>query len=85
MSPRALRFALIVGALVVATAYFGLTWNRSRAPAPVMATTGVYADDWATWCGPVQGAAQAECTARLDALYGRSAGVKVPAAPAVNY
>jgi hypothetical protein len=78
MSLRALRLALIIGTLAVAAAYFGLAWNHSRPAAPAMATTGVYADDWAAQCGPIQGAAQAECTARLDAAYGRRAGEPVP-------
>lgn len=44
---------------------------------PAPKTTGVYADDWASQCGPLQGAEQARCTDRLDIAYGRKAGVPV--------
>jgi len=90
MTRNALRLALIVGIVTVATAYLVLTRHQETSVvAPVAATssdgppaipmTGNYSDDWQTACGPVMGPAQADCTARLDARYGRVAGAPLPA------
>jgi hypothetical protein len=75
MSPRALRLALIVGVLSVAAAYLG--WTLRRPAAPEITMTGVYSEDWMTHCGPLEAKAQQACTARLDGLYGRTAGAAV--------
>ena len=80
MTKNALRFALIVGIVAVATAYLVLTRRPpvpAAAPEPPM--TGNYSDDWQSGCGPLLGPAQADCTARLDARYGRVAGAPLPA------
>ena len=46
-------------------------------------TTGDYADDWQSKCGPITDAkAQGQCTEALDKAYGRQAGVAVPVPPA---
>jgi len=78
MSKNALRIALIVGILAVATGYFVMT--RQRATPSEITVTGNYSDDWQKTCGPLLGPAQADCTARLDARYGRVAGAPVPPA-----
>lgn len=74
MKTRLLLLALLIAATLGA-AYVFLRPPPDRA----LKTTGVYADDWIANCGPLQGAAQAKCTARLDAAYGRAAGAAVPA------
>lgn len=56
--------------------------TTTQAPQAGLKTTGVYADDWAANCGPLQGPAQSQCTARLDAAYGRTSGAPVPPPPA---
>ena len=80
MTRNALRLALIVGIAVVATAYLMLAHHQPKPVAvPDIPFTGNYSDDWQTACGPVMGPAQADCTARLDARYGRVAGAPLPA------
>lgn len=50
---------------------------------PMPQTTGDYAGDWQSKCGPIADPkAQAHCTAALDAAYGRQAGVAIPDSPA---
>lgn len=75
---KAIRIALIV--VAVLTGFFGIAYQRSRSTVAVT-FTGTYADDWQTNCGPLVEAAQANCTTRLDARYGRVADVPVPSAP----
>jgi hypothetical protein len=74
--------ALAVAALIGFVASRG---DREAAQAPAtpaapsaLKTTGNYAEDWQSLCGPLQGGAQGECTTRLDAAYGRSADAPVP-------
>ena len=82
MTKNALRLALIVGIIAVLAGYWGMTHRAARAPDivnPVM--SGNYSDDWQTNCAPLLGPAQAQCTARLDAGYGRVAGAPLAPAP----
>ncbi|MCR6628723.1 MAG: hypothetical protein NVV74_00925 [Magnetospirillum sp.] len=65
--------------LLIAATLGGFYALSRPAPEKALRTNGVYADDWQTNCGPLQGAAQSKCTARLDAAYGRSANAPVPA------
>ncbi|MTJ84007.1 MAG: hypothetical protein F8N37_23725 [Telmatospirillum sp.] len=44
-----------------------------------METTGNYSGDWMKLCGPLGGKDQENCTARLDAAYGKSDAAPVPA------
>lgn len=92
MSARARLLVLIVGFLAVAAAYFALTRQapKNQAPPaavhtdhadPKPAVSGNYSDDWMKLCGPIGGAAQKDCTTRLDAAYGRVEGAPVPADP----
>ncbi|WP_146002846.1 hypothetical protein [Telmatospirillum siberiense] len=95
MSTRARLWALIVGLLVIVAAYFVLTRpsskNQAGQPQPSAvqsdraeqkpAVSGNYSDDWMKTCGPIQGAAQKDCTARLGAAYGLVDGAPVPADP----
>jgi len=53
--------------------------SEIAAPAQIK-VTGNYSDDWQKICGPLLGPAQADCTGRLDARYGRVAGAPVPPA-----
>lgn len=78
MNKLVLGFAL--GLAVAAAAWFLLHDRKpaAEAGAPAPKVTGVYADDWQANCGPLAGAAQAECTTRLDRQYGRTAGAPVP-------
>jgi hypothetical protein len=81
MTKNALRIALLVGIVAVATAYVVMTGPHAPpAGTPATAVTGNYSDDWQSRCGPLTGAAQADCTSRLDAAYGRVAGAPVPPA-----
>ncbi|MGE5515148.1 MAG: hypothetical protein ACM31D_04935 [Bacteroidota bacterium] len=70
---------LLLAVLIVATVAGAALLLRPTAD-KALSTTGVYADDWLANCGPLQGAAQAKCTTRLDSAYGRAAGSPVPAA-----
>ena len=85
---RTIVLAAIVVAAIVA---FFLLRGSDKTPEKVPAATppssqeqlkmtGNYAEDWMTQCGPLKGSEQADCTSRLDALYGRSAGAPVPPA-----
>ena len=47
--------------------------------APKVAPAGDYAEDWQKTCAQLLGAAQSDCTAKLDAAYGRKAELPVPA------
>lgn len=80
MSRGGIRLALI--AVAIMAVFFGVAYLRSRPTAPAavpgMAFTGTYADDWQGNCGALVGDAQVDCTKRLDAHYGRSAGAPVP-------
>lgn len=66
--------------LLIAITIGAAAWLLRPAPDKALSTTGIYADDWLANCGKQQGAAQAQCTARLDAAYGRAAGSPVPPA-----
>lgn len=87
MSKRALRAALIIA--VVLAVFFGIAYQRSQstvavskpASVPAITFTGAYADDWQANCGPLVGALQTDCIAKLDAHYGRISGAPVPPAP----
>lgn len=70
---------LLLLALLIAATVGGALVLLRPAPDKALSTTGVYADDWVANCGPLQGSAQAKCTARLDSAYGRLAGAPVPA------
>lgn len=73
MKTRLLLLAVLIAAtLAAATAFLRPT------PDKALKLTGVYADDWVANCGPLQGADQTKCTARLDSAYGRAAGAPVP-------
>lgn len=67
----------VVIAILVVAVFFGVAFLRGRSSLPV---TGIYAEDWQTHCAPLKDTAQADCVARLDALYGRVAGAPVPPA-----
>lgn len=69
---------LLLLALLIAATLAGAYVLTRPAPDKALSTTGVYADDWTANCGPLQGQAQAKCTARLDSAYGRAAGSAVP-------
>lgn len=72
MTPRLLLLAALVVATVVGAYVLTRPAPRPAAGKPVP-ISGVYADDWMATCGPLQGAEQERCTARLDAAYGRAA------------
>ncbi|MFD2235685.1 hypothetical protein [Phaeospirillum tilakii] len=86
MKRIALRVALALAAIAAVAA--ALAWQQHRPPAPPPAAgnggepavTGTYADDWQASCGPLTGSAQENCTARLNARYGRAEDVPVPKA-----
>ncbi|HTH16592.1 MAG TPA: hypothetical protein VL974_08065 [Magnetospirillum sp.] len=77
--PLLLVAALAAGALMLRQGnHPGPATPQAAAPTEApLKTTGVYADDWVNLCGPLQGAEQAKCTEKLDAAYGRKAGVPV--------
>lgn len=67
------------GPMVVAPA---IAPPATPAATPMVKTTGNYAGDWQSKCGPLTDPkAQAQCTASLDAAYGREAGVAIPVPP----
>lgn len=70
---------LLLALLFAATITAALVLLRP-VPDKSLRTSGVYADDWIANCGSLQGRAQAKCTARLDAAYGRAAGNPLPSA-----
>lgn len=69
---------LLLALLIAATLGAAYTFLRPP-PDKALKTSGIYADDWVANCAALQGPAQAKCTARLDAAYGRAAGAPVPA------
>lgn len=73
MNRKLLLLVLLVAITIAAAALL-----LRPAPDKALSTTGVYADDWLANCGPLQGAAQAKCTTRLDDAYGRAAGSPLP-------
>lgn len=74
MKTRLLLLAVLIAATLAAAYGF-----LRPPPDKALKLSGVYADDWVANCGPLDGAAQAKCTARLDSAYGRAAGAPVPA------
>ena len=87
---RNLGIGILIGLAVAAVIYALVVGNRpapqgpsaappmAAAPAIEVKPSGDYAGDWQTRCGPMTGPAQADCTAKLDAAYGRKAEVAVP-------
>jgi len=84
---RNLGIGIFIGLAIAAVLYWSMTTHRSAEPtvalpsqanAPQATITGNYADDWQNRCGPLAAAAQTDCTAKLDAAYGRKAEVPVP-------
>jgi 1,4-alpha-glucan branching enzyme len=53
-------------------------------PAAAIKTTGNYSQDWMDGCAPLTGQAQADCTSRLDAAYGKTDAAPVPQGKAKN-
>jgi len=79
MTKNALRLALVVGIVAVVTAYVIITRQPAAPPPPAdIGVSGNYSDDWQARCGPLTGPAQRDCTAGLDARYGRVAGAPLP-------
>jgi hypothetical protein len=82
---RRVIFAVVALAMAGLIGYIAARGDRKAAdgppaapPASALKTTGNYAEDWQTLCGPLLGDAQTECAKRLDAAYGRSDDAPVP-------
>ena len=84
---RNLGIGILIGLAAAGAVYWVMTPHQAPIPGPSLPTqaqapqptiTGNYADDWQTRCGPLTGAAQTDCAAKLDAAYGRKAEVPLP-------
>jgi len=70
--------AAIVTALALRQHHEAPAPAATETSAPALRITGTYADDWQDNCGPLAEPAQAACTTRLNAKYGRAEDVPVP-------